>query len=178
MIDELDEAVGMDGILERQHALERGRAIHALIELLEAGEPDRAELERLANNYNHDLEDPDFQDWLDEARRVVADPELDPVFRPNPETRVYAEVPVLCRTETGEGFGIIDRLLLSPDMAWIIDFKSHATEDSEELAGIAKHYAGQMNEYARYIRLVYPDRPVRCSLLFTRSRQLHDMPDP
>lgn len=181
MIDELDEAGktgDTNGILERQHALERGRVIHALIELLEAGEPDQAELEHLANNYNHDLEGPDFQDWLDEARRVVADPELDPVFRPNPETRVYAEVPVLCRTETGEGFGIIDRLLLSPDMAWIIDFKSHATEDPEKLAGIAKHYAGQMNEYARYIRLVYPDRPVRCSLLFTRSRQLHDMPDP
>ena len=177
MIGELDETGGVDGILERQHALERGRIIHALIELLESGEPGRTELERLANNYNRNLEDPDFQDWLDEARRVVADPQLDPVFRPESQTRVYAEVPVLCRIETGEGFGIIDRLLLSPHMAWIIDFKSHASEDPEELAGIAERYAGQMNEYARYIRLVYPDRPVRCSLLFTRSRRLHDMPD-
>lgn len=181
MIDELDEAgdtEGTDGGLERQYALERGRAIHALVKLLGAGEPDQAGLEHLAHGHNRDLEDPDFQDWLDEARRVVADPDLDPVFRPDPETRVYAEVPVLCRTETGEGFGIIDRLLLSPRMAWIIDFKSHATKDPEELAGIAKHYAGQMNEYARYLHLVYPDRPVRCSLLFTRSRLLHDMPDP
>lgn len=178
MVDESGETEGADGILERQHALERGRAIHALIELLEAGEPDQARLERLAHEYNRDLEDRGFQDWLDEARRVVADPELDPVFRPDPQIRVYAEVPVLCRTGTGEGFGIIDRLLLSPRMAWVIDFKSHATEDPEELAGIAGRYAGQMNEYARYIRLVYPGRPVRCSLLFTRSRRLHDMPDP
>ena len=177
-LDEAGETGGADGILGRQHALERGRAIHALIELLEAGEPDQAEFEHLAHSYNRDLEDPDFQDWLNEARRVIADPELESVFRPDPQTRVYAEVPVLCRTETGEGFGIIDRLLLSPDMAWVIDFKSHATEDPEELAGIAERYAGQMNEYARYIRLVYPDRPVRCSLLFTRSRRLHDMPDP
>ena len=181
MVDELDQAGktgGVGGILGRQRALERGRAIHALIELLDAGEPDPTRLERLAHDHNHNLEDPDFQDWLNEAHRVVADPELDPVFRPDPQTRVYAEVPVLCRTETGEGFGIIDRLLLSPDMAWVIDFKSHATEDPEELAGIAERYAGQMNEYARYIRLVYPDRAVRCSLLFTRSRRLHDMPDP
>lgn len=177
-VDELGETGGMGGILGRQRALERGRAIHALIELLDAGEPDQARLERLAHDHNRDLEDPGFQDWLDEARRVVADPELDPVFRPDPQTRVYAEVPVVCRTETGEGFGIIDRLLLSPHMAWVIDFKSHATESPEELAGIAERYAGQMNEYARYIRLIYPDLPVRCSLLFTRSRRLHDMPDP
>lgn len=178
MVDESGKTGGVDGILERQRALERGRAIHALIELLEAGEPDRTELERLAHDHNRDPEDPDFQDWLDEARRVVADPELDPVFRPGAQTRVYTEVPVACKTEAGEGFGIIDRLLLSPGMAWVIDFKSHAMEDPEELAGIAERYAGQMNEYARYIRLVYPDRSVRCSLLFTRSRRLHDMRDP
>lgn len=178
-VDALNEELDSEdagGVLARRHALERGSLIHALIEMLEAGEPDPARVERLAHGQNRGLQDPDFQDWLDEARRVVGDPTLDPVFRPDPQTRVYTEVPVLCRTESGEGFGIIDRLLISPHQAWVIDFKSHATEDPEELEEIAGHYAGQMDEYARYIRLVYPDRPVRCSLLFTRSRTLHDLP--
>ena len=178
-IDRLDEAMGsedMGGVLARRYALERGSLIHALIEMLEAGEPDPAKIERLAHGQNRSLQDPDFQDWLDEARRVVDDPALDPVFRPDPQTRVYTEVPVLCRIESGEGFGIIDRLLISPHQAWVIDFKSHATEDPEKLEEIVGHYTEQMNEYARFIRLVYPDRPVRCSLLFTRSRRLHDMP--
>ena len=180
-IDALDETMDsedMAGVLARRYALERGSLIHALIEMLEAGEPDPAKVERLAHSQNRTLQDPDFQDWLDEARQVVGDPELDPVFRPDPETRVYTEVPVLCRTEAGEGFGIIDRLLISAHQAWVIDFKSHATEDPEELEEAAGHYTEQMNEYARFIRLVYPDRPVRCSLLFTRSRRLHDMPVP
>ncbi len=175
---EPDEAESADGLLQRQRALERGQALHALIERLETGEPDRAELERLAHDAHRTPEDPDFRSWLDEARRVVADPELDPVFRPGPQTHVHTEVPVLCRTESGEGFGIIDRLLLSPGVAWVIDFKSHATEDPEQLAGIAERYTAQMNEYARFIRIVYPGRAVRCSLLFTRSRRLHDMPGP
>ena len=178
-IDALDEAMDSEdvgGVLARRYALERGSLIHALIEMLETGEPDPAKLERLAHGQNRSLQDPDFQNWLDEARRVVGDPNLSPVFRPDPQTRVYAEVPVLCRTESGEGFGIIDRLLIAPRQAWVIDFKSHTTEDPEELEEIAGRYAEQMNEYARFVRLVYPDRPVRCSLLFTRSRRLHDLP--
>ncbi len=174
-LDEPMDSEDMRGVLARQYALERGSLIHALIEMLEAGEPDPAKIERLAHGQNRNLQDPDFQDWLDEARRVVGDPELDPVFRPDPQTRVYTEVPILCRIEEGEGFGIIDRLLVTPDQAWVIDFKSHATEDPKELEEIAGHYTEQMNEYARFVRLVYPDRPVRCSLLFTRSRRLHDM---
>ena len=177
-LDEAEKTASKDGTLGRTRALERGRIIHALIELLEAGEPDQTRLEQLAQDHNLELDDPDFQDWLVEARRVNADPELDPVFRPDPQTRVYTEVPVLCKTEMGEGFGVIDRLLLSPQKAWIIDFKSHTTEHLEELARIAERYTGQMNEYARFIRIVYPGRSVRCSLLFTHSRRLHDMPDP
>ena len=180
-IDALDETMDSEdtgGILARRYALERGSLIHALIEMLEAGEPDPAKVERLAHSQNRTLQDPDFQSWLNEARQVVGDPELDSVFRPDSQTRVYTEVPVLCRTESGEEFGIIDRLLVSPDQAWVIDFKSHATEDPGKLDEAAGHYIEQMNEYARFIRLVYPDRPVRCSLLFTRSRRLHDMPAP
>lgn len=178
-VDAWDEAVDSEdtgGSLARRYALERGSLIHALIEMLEAGEPDPTGIERLAHGQNRTLQDPDFQDWMEEARQVVGDPELDPVFRPDPDTRVYTEVPVLCRTESGEGFGIIDRLLVSPEQAWVIDFKSHATEDPGELEEAARHYTEQMNEYARFISLVYPGRPVRCSLLFTRSRKLHDMP--
>ena len=174
--DETMDSEDMGGVLTRRYALERGSLIHALIEMLEAGEPDPARIERLAHDHNRNPQDPDFQDWLDEARQVVGDPALDPVFRPGPQTRAYTEVPVLCRIEESEGFGIIDRLLVSPRQAWVIDFKSHATEDPEKLEEITGHYAKQMGEYARFVRLVYPDRPVRCSLLFTRSRRLCDMP--
>ena len=168
----------MGGSIARQDALERGSLIHAMIEMLESGEPDPAKLESLARRHNRRARDPDFQDCLDEARRVVHDPNLEAVFHPEPQTRVYTEVPVLCRAGTGEGFGIIDRLLVSPDQVWIIDLKSHREEDPGKLEKIAGHYQKQMDEYARFIRLVYSGRAMRRSLLFTRSRLLLDMPAP
>ena len=175
--DTTDDSEDIRGALERQHALERGNVIHAMIEMLQNGEPDPIKIARLAHNQNRDPQDPEFQDWLDEARQVLGDPQLDPVFRPSSQTRVYVEVPVLYRIGEDEGFGIIDRLLVAPDQIWVIDFKSHATEEPKELGSIAGHYVKQMSEYARFVRTVYPGRPVRCSLLFTRSRQLHDIPE-
>ncbi len=159
----------------RPGALKRGVLIHALIETLETGEPGPDRIENLARGLGRPPEDPEIQGCLDEARRLVGDPTLDSIFRPDGRTRVYTEVPVLCDTEAGEGYGVIDRLLISPDQAWIIDFKSHATEDPKRLNEIAERYATQMSEYARFIRLVYPDRSTRCSLLFTRARQLREM---
>ena len=67
--------------------------------------------------------------------------------------------------------------MVSPDAVWVIDFKSHSTTDPEALAHHAEGYRKQMGAYARYARMLYPERAVRCSLLFTRSRLLHDLPD-
>ena len=155
---------------------ERGIVIHAMLSMLQGGEPDPGSIAKLARGRNHSPQDPDFQRWLDEARQTVGDPRLAAVFRPDPRTRVFVEIPVVCRIGEDERFGIIDRLLVSSSQVWIIDFKTHPSETAEEQRRLAGHYAKQMGEYARYIRIIYPGRAIRCSLLFTRNRQLHDLP--
>ena len=161
---------------ERQFALMRGTAIHKMIELIEADRLTESALARLAANSGRTPRDAHFRNWLAEAQAVVADPRLDAVFRPAPPTRAHAEVHVVCQRDGQEGHGVIDRLLLSPDEAWIIDFKSDAAEDVRQLEACAKRYEAQLREYSRFIRAIYPERTVRCSLLFTHARHLYDMP--
>ena len=159
----------------------RGTLIHALLELLDGGEPAAAVLERIARGQNLDVGDEIFRDCLREARAVLAEPALAAVFRPDAAVRVYREAPI-GGWASGDGaagpdFGIVDRLHVGPQDIWVIDFKSHAAEDPGELEKIAQSeiYAEQMGRYARILRAAYPERPVRCSLLFTRSRTLRDV---
>ena len=159
----------------------RGTMIHALLELLDGGEPEEPALERIARGQNLDVGDEIFRDCLREARAVLAEPALAAVFRPDAAVRVYREAPI-GGWASGDGaagpdFGIVDRLHVSPQDIWVIDFKSHAAEDPGELEKIAQSeiYAEQMGRYARILRAAYPERPVRCSLLFTRSRTLRDV---
>ena len=159
----------------------RGTMVHALLELLDGGEPDAAALERIARGQNLEPGDELFRDCLREARAVLAEPSLAAVFRPAAAVRVYREAPI-GGWASGDGadgpdFGIVDRLHIGPRDIWVIDFKSHAAEDPGELEKIARSeiYAEQMGRYARILRAAYPERPVRCSLLFTRSRTLRDV---
>ena len=159
----------------------RGTLIHALLELLDGGEPDAAALERVARAQHLEAGDALFQDCLREARAVLAEPALAAVFRPDAAVRVYREAPVggwvAGDGADGPDFGVVDRLHIGPRDIWVIDFKSHATEDPAALRKIARSelYAEQMGRYARILRAAYPKRPVRCSLLFTRSRRLEDI---
>ena len=159
----------------------RGTMIHALLELLDGGEPDAPALARIAREQNLEPGDELFRDCLREARAVLAEPALAAVFRPDAAVRVYREAPVggwaAGGGADGPDFGIVDRLHIGPRDIWVIDFKSHAAEDPGELEKIARAeiYAEQMGRYARILRAAYPERPVRCSLLFTRSRTLRDI---
>ena len=174
-----DEEYGSGEAAARARA--RGTLIHALLELLDGGAPDTAALERIARGQNLEAEDGLFQDCLREARAVLEDPALAAVFRPDAAVRVYREAPIggwaAGDGADGPDFGIVDRLHIGERDIWVIDFKSHATEDPGELKKIAQSeiYAEQMGRYARILAAAYPERPVRCSLLFTRSRQLKDI---
>ena len=174
-----EEEFGLGEAAEQARA--RGTMIHALLERLDDGEPDAAALARIAREQNLEAGDEFFRDCLREARAVLADPALAEVFRPDAAVRVYREAPVggWASSDGADGpdFGIVDRLHIGPRNIWVIDFKSHAAEDPGELEKIARSeiYAEQMGRYARILRAAYPERPVRCSLLFTRSRTLRDV---
>ncbi len=164
---------------ERRAARGRGVAIHLLLEQMERSELSAGALAQIARRCHRHPNDAEFLKWVEEARGVRDDPKFASIFQPKRGTRVHTEVPVLSYGESmdaEEEYGRIDRLLVSDKEAWIIDFKSHAETDPEALAQEAQRYLDQMSQYVRCIQKVYPEHTIRCSLLFTHSRTLHEMP--
>lgn len=100
----------------------------------------------------------------------------DPVFAPIFGDRSMAEIPVT-------GFlngktlvsGQIDRMLVTETEVLIVDFKTNRPPPQTPDA-VHPVYRQQMNAYAQVIREIYPDRKIRCALLWTDGPRLMEIP--
>ncbi len=106
-----------------------------------------------------------------EAAAVFDNPEHDVVFRPG-RGRVLCEAAVISRLPgAGDGperrlLGSVDLLQIHDDEIVIVDYKTNRVDEAG-LAAVVEHYQPQMRAYGEALTLCFPDRPVRCLLLFT-----------
>jgi ATP-dependent helicase/nuclease subunit A len=154
----------------------RGIGIHRFLEWLTTP-PQRTRaqlLAGLARELQRDAGDPELAEWLQEAEAVIQAPHLAALFDATRYEQVYAEVPL--QYFQGEALvdGIIDRLLLDPDTAHIIDYKTHSIE-AAQAETTAQTYREQLHLYAEGVRRLLPQRRVRASILFTQCRVLVDL---
>lgn len=150
----------------------RGIAIHRLLEwLTSAPARSRAELlAGIARELQRDPADAELGAWLAEAEAVTGDPTLAALFDATRYERSYTEVPLQYLRDDGVLVdGVIDRLLVGADSVHIIDYKTHAIAAAEAPA-TAERYREQLRLYAEGVRRLWPQRPVRASLLFTHCR--------
>ena len=108
---------------------------------------------------------------LAETLRVLRLPELAPLFGPGSR----AEQP-LCGRIDGQPFpGQVDRLAVTPDSVWILDYKtSRQPPPSPEATPVA--YLRQMAAYAELLGRAFPDRETRAALLWTQGPRLDRLP--
>ncbi len=108
-------------------------------------------------------EDADLRQEWQETQAVWKDPSLDWVFRAD---RGLSEVPILHRLGDRRITGFIDRLVLRPGRVDIVDYKSNRiTPDA--VPAMADHYRPQLAAYRDALTVVYPDREIRCWLVWT-----------
>ncbi len=109
-----------------------------------------------------------------EAAAVFENPDLAWIFKPA-EGRGLSEAPIIHRrTAPTEDkieeriTGSIDRLVLRPGRADIIDYKSNRLSDGPAYRKVLiEHYRPQLAAYREVIQALYPDREVHTWLLFT-----------
>ncbi len=149
----------------------RGILIHRLLELgIENGGIDQALVERIAREQGLAPDDALLASCCDEVRALFATPELDWLLVDSPGH--YNEVPVQYREDGRTVYGIIDRLLVDNGTVHIIDYKSHRVAQPEQLDALVEHYRPQLDLYREAVTRLWPEKQIRCYLLFTHSATL------
>ena len=146
--------------LDEAAAKARGTALHGLLEHLPGHAP--AEWPALAEAILPDQ--PDRAALLAEARAVLEDPGLAPLFAPG----TMAEVPISALLDGRPLFGTVDRLIVGPDRVLAVDFKSNAAIPATPL-DVPEGLLRQMGAYAEALAQIWPNRRIEVALLWTRG---------
>ncbi|MBI3441539.1 MAG: double-strand break repair helicase AddA [Proteobacteria bacterium] len=161
----------------RAQMIQLGTIVHALLEFLPTLPQEEREV--AARNYlakpAWKLSDEDQTGALKEVLTVLNDPEYGGLFGPNSRP----EVSVTGFVERGGKKQMlsaqIDRLVVEDKTVLIVDYKnsSHVPKSAAE---VSLDYLVQMAAYRMAVQQIYPDKEVKCALLFTREAKLIPLP--
>jgi ATP-dependent helicase/nuclease subunit A len=168
------EGIAMGSAGGDEDGRQRGIAIHRLLQLLSEDDAQvPAITARVAQELDLSCDDRELQQWAAEAQQVVRDPTLRALMQP-PGGSAINEVPIIYQQGGRTVHGIIDRLLLHEDEAWVIDYKSHRGVSADKLAEQAAPFREQLQYYAEGVQRLWPQRRVRRFVLFTHGRLLYE----
>lgn len=155
-----------------------GNVVHELLEYLPNIDKDKRT--DAAKKY---LQKPEWKlskniqkEILTNVTAVLEDPKLAYIFSENSR----AEVAVTGTIEQGGKkhrlSGLIDRLVVEDKTIWIVDYKN-GRKIPKAGKDIPEQYLIQMAAYRQALRSMYPNRQVKCALLWTRTTKLQIVPD-
>jgi ATP-dependent helicase/nuclease subunit A len=151
-------------------AARRGSAVHWLLQQLAGtvGAAPAALRERLHVVLGADFSLREFDEWLAEARGVLAAPALARFFDARALRRAWNEVPL--RSESLNG--VVDRLIDDGEALWILDYK---TDRGAEAATLLARHREQLESYRSAVAALWPGRPVRAALIRTAPPELLEL---
>jgi ATP-dependent helicase/nuclease subunit A len=155
----------------RSRRLEAGRLAHALLQFLPEIRPDqRADAgERFVAFRAPDISPREREVLVRQAIAVVELPELSSLFGPHARAEVAIAANIVSPSGGVQPFsGRIDRIAVEAESVTIADFKSGAGGRTGEQLG----YAAQLKSYRTALLPLYPDRRIRCLLVWLEGPQI------
>jgi ATP-dependent helicase/nuclease subunit A len=156
-------------------ALERGRAVHRLLEAL--APLDAKVWSARANAFAATLmEDPDAaRAAAEEAVRVRADPAFQHLFAGASQGEVSLRGLIPWQGREVDLVARVDRIVVEPSRVLIVEFKTdRAVPETAEQ--VSQGYVTQLALYARAAAALFPDRDVECAVLWTAAPRLDTIP--
>jgi ATP-dependent helicase/nuclease subunit A len=142
----------------------RGNLTHKLLQILPNLPESRREAAALAylSQPGHGIGEEIAQDIARETFAVIQHADFAPLFGPGS----IAEVPLTGLVKGQLVSGQVDRLLITPDTIWIIDYKTNRPPPRDPNA-VPDVYIKQMQAYRDTLSSIYPGRKIRTFLLWT-----------
>ncbi len=164
------KALPSEDALDEDAAKLRGSRIHLLLEHFAA--TPRAHWHNIANALLPEVEDIDA--LVAEAQAVVSAENLTFIF----EQGTLAEVPITAKLNELAGktlYGIVDRLIITENDVWVIDFKSNVAVPSNSQS-CPESILRQMGAYHAALKQIYPGKTIRPAIVWTRDASLMELP--
>ena len=157
---------------EMRAAAVRGTLLHSLFERL----PDVAASDRhsLARRWleRAGVDSGERDEIAAAACQVVGDPRFADLFGPNS----LAEAPIAATLADGRVVaGTVDRLCIGTELVRVIDFKTGRNIPAD-LDSIPPGHRAQMDAYVDALRIIFPNRRIEASLLYTAGPRLITLP--
>ena len=153
----------------RSAALRRGRHIHALLQTQPAlPASDHRTFGQRFLSRDTELTPSEIEEMLEVTLRTLAHPDFATVFDRDgrSEAAIVGTLPNSVMVN-----GRVDRLIIRPDEILIIDYKTDRPAP-RQASDVDLSYRVQMAAYRAVLMSLYPDRPVRCGLLYTDGPHL------
>lgn len=155
----------------------RGNLTHALLQYLPNLDISKREsagiayLDKQATSISNDIKN----SILSETLTILNDPQFESFF----STNSMAEVPVTGVIKNSNGTsdivsGQIDRLLVTDDCVWIVDFKSNRPPP-KDIKNVPLQYWNQLKSYKTLMADIYPNHNIRCALLWTDGPHIMEL---
>jgi ATP-dependent helicase/nuclease subunit A len=161
----------------RDHRFKRGRLIHELLQHLPDADPQNwSDLAKSRLARESELSEIERNAIRSETLAIMHDPQFAALFGPmsRAEAAIVGRGPGL--PEDMVVNGSVDRLVVTEHEVLVLDFKTnrpppHRVED------VAQVYLNQMAAYRALLQAHWPDKVIRCALLWTDGPRLMALPD-
>jgi ATP-dependent helicase/nuclease subunit A len=156
----------------RAERLRRGSLIHMMFEVLPEL-PHKAR-RKAAEAYLHkqpDLSPAQRKEMLESTLGVLEDKDFAAVFAPGGR----AEAPVIGRIGDDTISGRVDRLVVTDAEILIVDYKTDRPSPPD-ISGVGEAYIAQLAAYRAVLTQRWPNRPIRCLLVWTDGPRLMEIP--
>jgi ATP-dependent helicase/nuclease subunit A len=154
-----------------QSARERGILIHSALEIL-GDVTDRDTAHNQWRLGSAGIPARILDSCWQEAVSVIDDDALGKFFDPSAYEWARNELPLLYRDRERTVFGVVDRLVASDQIIWLLDYKTHSGATADTAPAIARSYEAQLRLYAEGVSRLWPKYEVRPAVLFTACRVL------
>lgn len=175
--DNYSTASPLEGVSEMYHR-QLGTVIHSLFEFLPAlpEEARRDAAEKYLAKPGWNLSDKDQKMAAEQVMSILNDPEFGAIFGPN--SRPEISITGIFEKDGKKQMmsGQIDRLVVDGDNVLIVDYKNSRKVPKDE-NGVQYKYVVQMASYRLALQQIYPDKKVKCALLYTRESKLVPLSD-
>lgn len=157
--------------------IQRGLIIHRLLQLA-VGAHSRIDtamlLRQVAGEYSMRHDDSRLLEWWQEVETVINNKSLDWLTRPKNDHHAFSEIPIAYRRRNQTVYGVVDRIVVGPEQATLVDYKTHRLDDAS-IEQLISHYRPQLELYREGIQRLWPNHSTRACLLLTHGCRLVDM---